>query len=892
MNYFENNLKILEKRQPEVAELMRGEIDTSHIEILTSETGLPTARVSTPEGEKVLLHDFKDPIAKAKEHVEKLELIGNNGSVLLGFGLGYLALEMVNAMEVGHLLIICETDPALFKLALEQVDLELVLESSRVKIVVGKEIDISTIILGLSIKYLTSKISMVKFHPSFSIDPETYNSLQKRAQETAIYIRVNANTILHAGKEMAGNILANTPEIIRSAGVKRLFNKFKDIPALVVGAGPSLDKNVALLKNIKNKAVIISVDRALGLLLPLGITPHLVPSLDYSEINYDEKYAPLQMDGKLFMVFTQTLYHKITKTFWGPKFSMNQTGNLSSVLSYYWGDKGSVSSGMNVGHLAFCMARTMGCNPIILVGMDLAFTGDKIHAEDIETKLNIPVSEKFTSEGIFGEMIKSDPSFNSFIIDINKEIKNTDALCIDASEGGAKKEGTRIMHLRDAIDEYCQHDHPEIQTILKEESSKSDPVKYDELMKDLKIAEEESKGMKKASQATLKIIKKLRKIKKDGQEGSPEYIKFSHMGEKMTTRVGEKGRIMAMLEDYNFLNILFMEKDETKRIDEIEDQYEKLDKQIDRAETYYKNFIKALNPFIQDINQLSKRLTVDRNAKETLEKSPKNWSDYFKYGLELIKIENYTDAEAAFKKVIDLKPDYSDPYYHLGKIYSEQNRFETAIPVLKQAISLKSNFTKAENLLKRCQERNQQWQEKCKEMREKFLKDPSQERDEKETILDAGNFYFRVKDYKRAEKEYLKVIDRHPALSEAYYHLGHTYFAMKDFEKGVEALSRAMELAPDNPVIYRDLGLVSIDRGLVESAERFFLKAIELKPDDLELKEILGNIYFNNSVFDKAITIYEEILTIKPDHKKLAKTLSIAYQKLIKKNLHTSEVKV
>lgn len=889
MSYFEKNLKILEKKQPELAELMREEIDTSHVEVLTSETGIPTARVTTKEGEKVFLNDLKDPVARAKEHVEKLELIGNNGSVLLGFGLGYLALEIVKSMDEGHLLITCETDPAIFKVALEQVDLEPVLESRRVEIVVGKEIDISAIILALSIKYLTAKVSLVKFHPSFSIDPETYNSLQKRAQEMATYIQVNANTVLYAGKEMAGNILANTPEIIRSAGVKRLFSKFKDIPAIVVGAGPSLDKNVAFLKNIKDKAVIIPVDKALDLLLPLGITPHLVPSLDFEKANYDANYASLQMDDKLFMVFTQTLYHKITKIFWGPKFSMNQTGNLSSVLSYYWGDKGSVSSGMNVGHLAFGMARAMGCNPIILVGMDLAFTGDKSHAEDLEGEFKYSPTEQFTSEGIFGEMVKSDAAFRSFVMDINKEIKHTDALCIDATEGGARKEGAKIMRLRDAIDEYCQHDHPEIQTILKEKSSKPDLVKYDELIRDLKFAEEESKKMKKASQSTLKIVNKLRKMKEDGQEGSPEYIKLSQKAEKMTIKAGKEERIMGMLENYNFPNALFMGKDEMKRIDEVEDEFEKLDKQIDRAENYYKNFTKALNPFIQDIQRLSKRLKADRDAQETLQKSPKNWGDYLKYGLELIKVENYTDAELTFKKVNDLKPDYSDAYYHLGKIYNEQNRFKTAIPVLKQAIELKNNFTKAKNLLKKCQEKNQQWEERCKKLKEKFFKDPSQERDEKEILLESGNFYFRVKDYKRAEKEYLKVIEQHPTLPEAFYHLGHIYFAIKDFDKGVEALSRALELDPDNPAIYRDLGFVSIDRGLVEAAEGFFLKAIELNPDDPELKELLGNIYFNNGLFDKAATIYEEILAIKPDHKELAKTLSIVYQKLIKGNLHAKE---
>jgi len=670
MNYFEKNLKILEKRQPDLLELMREEIDTSHIEVLTSESGIPTARVTTNEGKTVILHDMKDPVARAKEHVEKLELIGNNASVLLGFGLGYLALEIAISMEDGHLLIICEADPALFKVALEQVDLEPVLESERVKILLKKEIDISPVILGLSVKYLTSKISVVKFQPSFSIDPESYNSLQKKAQETATYIQVNANTLLMAGKAMAGNVLANTPDIIRSAGVKRLFDKFRDIPAIVVGAGPSLDKNVTLLKEVKEKAVILSVDRALGLLLPLGIIPHLVPSLDYSQFNYDEKYAPLQMDEELFMVFTQTLYHKITKTFWGPKFTMHQSDNISSILSHYWGDKGIVSTGMHVGHLAFCMAKEMGCNPIIMVGMDLAFTEDKFHAESIETNLNFSTSYQTTDEGIFGDMLKSNSSFKSFVFDLNKEIKHTNALCIDASEGGAKKEGAKIMRLRDAIDEYCQDNHPEIPRILEKESTENEPAKYDELIGDLKFSEEEAKKMKKASESTLKIIKKLRKMKKDGREGSPEYIKLSHKAENMTIKAGGGGRIMAMLESYNFRNMLFMGTDTIKRIDEIEDEFEKLDKQLDRAETYYKNFTKALTPFIQDIKQLSKRLKADRKVKETIAKSARRWSDYLTYGLDLIKIENYTDAEVAFKKVIELKPDHSDAYYNLGKTYS------------------------------------------------------------------------------------------------------------------------------------------------------------------------------------------------------------------------------
>ena len=890
MSYFEKNIAVLSKRQPDLADLMRKEIDTSHIEILSSETGMPTARVRSAEGKQVLLHNLKDPVKQAQDHLKKFDLSGNNGSVLLGFGLGYLAREMVAEMDEGHLLLIFEADPALFKVALEHVDLECVLKSNRVMILVGKEIDIQSSITAISIKFLTSKVSVVKFNSSYSLDPETYALWEKNAKDTSLALQISANTLLLAGSEMAGNILANTPDIIRSPGVKRLFNRFENLPAIIVGAGPSLDKNVTLLKEVKDRAVIIAVDRVLGLLLPLGITPHLVPSIDYSKINYDEKYAPYQLEEKLFMVSAQTVYHKIPKSFWGPAFSINQGGKLSAILSYYWGDKGSVASGLHVGHLAFCLACALGCNPIILTGMDLAFTGDKLHAKDVESSINRTPTQHLTCEDIFGNRIRTDSAFKGFVAGLEQEIKKTDALCIDATEDGALKEGTTIMRLKDAIERYCGDAHPEIRTILEEEGVQREPVKYDELIEDLQNGLRTAKEIKTLCQSTLKLIKKLKRMKKDGKEGSPEYSTLSRKAEKITLQIGGKGRIINMLENYNFANILFMGKDDTARIDEIENPYKRLDKQLERAEIYYTNLMKSLKPFTQDVTKLLDRLSLEQKAQSQFEQSEKTWEDYLAYAQSLVTCENYSDTEAALQKVLDLNPECGDAHYYLGKIYFEQNRFKSAVISLNQAQELKATTgSKVSSLLKKCQERSLHWQQRCEKIREQFLAyKPTGTDLKKETLLEPGNFYFRVRDYTNAENHYKQVINQHPHLSEAYYHLGHTYFAMGKLDEGVEALSRALELSPENSIIYRDLGLVSIDRGLVEAAERFFLKALELKPDDLELKEILGNIYFNSGLYDKAIRLYEDILIVNPDNSEVAKTVSLAYKKLINTNLHAS----
>ena len=78
MSYLQKNLKTLLKKQPELVALMGEERDTSHIEIMTAASGMPTARVIGPNGKQVVLHDVKDPVRQAQNHVKKFDLSGNN----------------------------------------------------------------------------------------------------------------------------------------------------------------------------------------------------------------------------------------------------------------------------------------------------------------------------------------------------------------------------------------------------------------------------------------------------------------------------------------------------------------------------------------------------------------------------------------------------------------------------------------------------------------------------------------------------------------------------------------------------------------------------------------------------------------------------------------------
>src|SRR5690606_18170565 len=99
----------------------------------------------------------------------------------------------------------------------------------------------------------------------------------------------NARANGEARRNFAGpyllQTLGNLPDIARSAGIEALDGACTGTPAVVCGAGPSLDANLVDLRGIPDRALIVAADTALGLLVTGGVTPHLVVAADSSALN-------------------------------------------------------------------------------------------------------------------------------------------------------------------------------------------------------------------------------------------------------------------------------------------------------------------------------------------------------------------------------------------------------------------------------------------------------------------------------------------------------------------------------------------------------------------------------------------------------------------------------
>lgn len=175
------------------------------------------------------------------------------------------------------------------------------------------------------------------------------------------------------------NLVSNIYKINNSTPLNSYIDANKNIPAIIVSAGPSLDKNMQTMikyKDYLDKFFIIAGNRTLGSLIKNNIIPDLVVSIDPQYVTYEmiEKY----MDYKIPLAFYEYTNKNLLNEYKGELIYLAEL--LPRTIENMKNFMGTFSGG-SVAHSSTDIARIMGCNPIIFVGQDLAYTFEKDHSE-------------------------------------------------------------------------------------------------------------------------------------------------------------------------------------------------------------------------------------------------------------------------------------------------------------------------------------------------------------------------------------------------------------------------------------------------------------------------------------------------------------------------------
>lgn len=289
-----------------------------------------------------------------------------------------------------------------------------------------------------------------------------YSDEYKKLTDTidAKYYSVSGNvTLAYRCKEsFMRNSIQNLNAIKESSPLNSYVDYNKDVPAIIVSAGPSLDKNIkdmVINKQKVEKCFIIASNRTFTTLIKNGIKPDLVISIDPSDAMYEMMKENLNEDVPL--VYYENSNRYLVNEYKGEKIYIS---NIFSRIINEMHKFGGLSQGGSVAHTCLAMATLLGCNPIILVGQDLAYTYNKHHSDKATfDSVDNVINTNFTNEivdDVFGKKVRTTTTLKVFKNSMEYHIKQYRNLknieFINASYG-ADIEGAPHEELNDIFKE-------------------------------------------------------------------------------------------------------------------------------------------------------------------------------------------------------------------------------------------------------------------------------------------------------------------------------------------------------------------------------------------------------------------------------------------------------
>ena len=323
-----------------------------------------------------LVHNKLNPLGEANEIFSMAENNPVSIHIIYGLGLGYL-FQLASIKSEGTV-VLYEPDLNLLWFAFTLVDFSSNILKSNTFITSTFE-ELSEIIHQKSgmknIPVLLSSTSQKEFNP------QEFDTLVKKLQDMVGTFSLDLKYTQEKFYPSLKMLIQNIPNLLQETPLIKLKNIYQNKTAVVISAGPSLDKNIETLKKYRDRFILITVGTAVKTLYANDLTPDFIciietynssrqiEDLDLNNVNFiTEPYSnPALRNFKFKKVYSHISNNTPINHFWSEICEEN-------IEEYY--SKGTVS------YTALNCARILGCSKIILVGQDLAYIEGQCYSKD------------------------------------------------------------------------------------------------------------------------------------------------------------------------------------------------------------------------------------------------------------------------------------------------------------------------------------------------------------------------------------------------------------------------------------------------------------------------------------------------------------------------------
>lgn len=371
------------------------------------------------------LHSARNPEDEAERQVQRW--LDKNpvgpGRIVIVFGIagGYHLRALAEHLDEANGILVIDANPGVVADAFKMVDFLLLLETGlkTLRFVIGSDSE------RLFSEFYSTLATWPRMDYSFLIHPGTqrafssvYDPLAHRLAERVRVDMLQRSTISNLTRGWLENSLRNLPQQMNSTPLQVFADRFCDIPAVVVAAGPTLEASLPLLRQIRDRVLIISVGTAYRPLLAAGISPHFTilvdgsPKIKQQFENVDTGVGRLMAPPQIYPDVVSLFANRLVT--W-------QTGALPEFKDWFeahlHAPVDSLGAGGTVTYSAIDAARYMGCPRIYTFGLDLAYADDgQTHTKkSMYDEVDIPEVRMTSVPGNVREQVQTTRQFASYI---------------------------------------------------------------------------------------------------------------------------------------------------------------------------------------------------------------------------------------------------------------------------------------------------------------------------------------------------------------------------------------------------------------------------------------------------------------------------------------------
>ncbi|MEF3192474.1 MAG: DUF115 domain-containing protein, partial [Campylobacterales bacterium] len=365
-------------------------------------------------------------------------------------------------------IVVCEPNLDLIYIVLNLLDFSEEIAAKRFEIAYVPDIDFPYAV------YLFSN-ALAKIYSKlyeFEITCPYYEHFSTQVIEVnKIFVRAIEHCVTGHGNDAKDSLIGiqhhvqNLPLLVRSPKLQQLKNRNTEV-AIIISTGPSLAKQLPLLREVAPYATLFSIDASLPILEREGIKPDFVLSIERGEptSNFYKKTSP-EFQKDVIAIFASLAHEETIKACKSDHLILAMRP-FGYTRYFDLHEHGYIGIGMSAANMAHDLVYHMGYKTCILIGQDLAFgddgtshsSGHIFSQHEVKHKESDLWVERWGGGGVVRTMIYWNMFRNYFEKSIG-EIGDK-MVTINATEGGARIYGSLELTFREACEKYLDRSKP------------------------------------------------------------------------------------------------------------------------------------------------------------------------------------------------------------------------------------------------------------------------------------------------------------------------------------------------------------------------------------------------------------------------------------------------